>query len=34
MTRSPIEMAKATTPFWFETIHSYDGLEIAPVAEY
>ena len=31
---SPIELAKAMTPFWFETIHGYDGLELAPVAEY
>ena len=31
---SPIALAKAMTPFWFETIHSYDGLELAPVAEY
>ncbi|MCG7911712.1 MAG: hypothetical protein JAY82_18255 [Candidatus Thiodiazotropha taylori] len=31
---SPIELAKAATPFWFQTIHSYDGLELAPVAEY
>lgn len=22
------------SPFWFQTIQSYDGLEIAPVAEY
>ena len=31
---SPIQLAKAATPFWFETIHGYDGLELAPVAEY
>jgi hypothetical protein len=31
---SPIQFAKEATPFLFETIHSYDGLERAPVAEY
>ena len=31
---SPIQLAKEATPFWFETIHDYDGLELAPVAEY
>ncbi len=30
---SPIQLAKEATPFWFQTIHSYDGLELAPVAE-
>ncbi|MFI0460266.1 MAG: hypothetical protein ACH254_21990, partial [Candidatus Thiodiazotropha endolucinida] len=31
---SPIDLAMAATPFWFGTIQSYDGLELAPVAEY
>lgn len=31
---SPIALAKAMTPFWFETIHSYDGLVLAPVSAY
>jgi len=31
---SPIGLAKAATPFWFFTIHNYDGLELSPVAEY
>ena len=31
---SPIQLAKEATPFWFETIHNYDGLELAPVTEY
>ncbi len=31
---SPIQLAKEATPWWFETIQSYDGLEIAPVGEY
>lgn len=31
---SPIQLAKEATPFWFETIHNYDGLELSPVAEY
>jgi len=31
---SPVALAKAITPFWFSTIHNYDGLELAPVAEY
>lgn len=32
--QSPVQLAKEVTPWWFQTIRSYDGLEIAPVAEY
>lgn len=31
--RSPIEEAKALTPFWMMEIQKYDGLEIHPVRE-
>jgi len=31
---SPIALARSATPFWLHTIKSYDGLELAPVAEY
>jgi len=32
--RSLIQLAKSCSPWWFETIHSYDGLELSGVAEY
>ncbi len=31
---SPIKLAKEASPWWFETIQTYDGLELSAVAEY
>lgn len=33
MSRSPIDEAKAATPWWFFTIQHYDGLEVHPVQD-
>jgi hypothetical protein len=29
-----ISQKESAAPFWFQTIQSYDGLELAPVSEY
>lgn len=34
MTTSPIELAKALTPWWMTHIREFDGLEIAPCKTY
>jgi len=31
---SPIELAKALTPWWMMEIRSFDGLEVHPVRDY
>jgi len=31
---SPTQPAKEASPWWFETINTYDGLELSAVAEY
>lgn len=33
MTQSPIELAKAATPWWMMEIFTFDGLELHPVRD-